>query len=507
MIRLTFLAAILLPLCGPVHSFAGSAQLVGTAREGRARWNPFTASNDMTATPDGSFTAVLHLSSTGGRNEDGVFAMRFFTNHELREVYKKGVTLGKLITGMDSAFAGNIIFKVSADGDYAVTFDPIHTAYKISPEVLELTKIESMQLNGFVHDEEGILECFDGRRTRPAEIWDEWKPSHELRKNTDGSWEIALPLSPRGGHQKNGIYQCLLSANHNSDWGFGSILGKPSRLAGGNGYDSRVGHIEECAIVFRVTDDSLYTLRVWPDEQRFEISPPVDFFQGATYQVNGNGVPDPWNPAAPSHEMEKGKDKLFHKTLHLTTGGGSKGIYSMNFSINGNWALDSIAYGGEWGKTWHSLPQESPLLFRVPADGDYKVTLDPVNETFAFTPPVLPIVGVESLQISGNFDQFSADGKGGWNPLDPMHDMQSDDGRVFTKSLRLTGGKVYNYKFTADHAGWEWAFVDYPYDGYRKLAPHGNPPPLVFECPRDGEYRVTADMVTGDYKVQLLKLR
>ena len=127
--------------------------------------------------------------------------------------------------------------------------------------------------------------------------------------------------------------------------------------------------------------------------------------------------------------------------------------------------------------------------------------------TFSFTPPVQPVIGVESFQISGNFDQFAGDGKGGLNPVDPMHDMQSADGKVFTKSLRLTGGKACSYKFTANHAGWGCSLVDYPYDGYRRLAPHGNPPPILFDCPRDGEYLFTADLVTGDYGVQLIKLR
>ncbi len=505
LIPLALLAATLHPASS--QTAPASAQLVGTVRDGRARWNPFLAGNDMAGQPDGTFAATVRLSATGGRNGDGIYAARFFTNHELRQVFKRGKSPGELLTGPDSAFAGNIIFRVTADGDHTFTFDPARSRYSISPPVEELTKIESLQINGFVHDSEGSVECFDGRRTRPAEKWDEWKPSHEFHKKADGSWEISLPLSASGGHEKNGIYQCLLSANNNGDWGFGAILGKPGRLAGGNGYESRVGHIEESAIVFRVRDDGIYTIRVWPEEFRFEVSPTVEFFQVARFQVDGDALPDPWNPAAPEHDMDRDANGLWHKKLSLKTGGGTKGVYSMNFSIDGNWALDSIGYGGEWGKTWHSAPQEWNLLFRVPADGDHVVTLDPARGTFSFDPPVQPVMAIESLQISGNFDQFAGDGKGGWNPVDPMHDMQTSDGRVFTKLLRLTGGTAYTYKFTANRAGWGWSLVDYPYDGSRRLAPHGSPPPLVFECPRDGEYRFTADVVSGDYGVQLLKHR
>ncbi len=504
---MAFLALLLLPIAAPAENVSPSAQLVGTVRDGRGRWNPFDNSTNMSPAGNGTFTATLPLTVDGGRNGDGIYAMRFFTDHELRKVFKRGATPGQLVSGPSSAAAGNILFQVSSNANYTVTFHPESASYEISPKVEEITKITSMQLNGFVHDSEGSTECFDGRRTRPAEKWDEWKPSHEMQKKSDGSWEIKLPLSATGGHQQNGIYQCLFSANNNSDWGFCAILGQSGRLSGGNGYDSRVGHIEETALVFRVVDDGKYTIRIWPEEFRFEISPAVEFFQAVRYQVDGEVVADPWNPAAPSHDMEKGADGLWRKTLHLTTNGGTKGVYSMNFSIDGNWSLDSIGYGGEWGKTWHAAPQESNLLFRVPADGDYKVTLDPANETFSFDPPVKPVTGIESLQISGDFDQFAGDGKGGWNPHDPMHDMQTENGRLYTKRLRLTAGKTYTYKFTANRAGWGWSLVDYPYDGYRRLAPHGSPPPITFECPRDGDYQVTADVVSGDYGIQLFKHR
>jgi hypothetical protein len=503
-------AFFLLPLIASALESEQSAQVVGSVHEGRYAWNPFHPSNAMPPAGKDGFRSTLRLSKTGGRNRDGIYTMRFFTNSELRQVYKRGSKAGTLVTGPAATAAGNIVFQVSKDGDYTITFDPASSTYSISPAVEEQDVIRSMQLNGFVHDTEGNVECFDGRRTRPAEKWDEGVPSHELQKNPDGSWSIQIKLSATGGHEKNGVYQCLLSANNNSDWGYGAILGKPGKLAGGNGYESRVGHVEETAICFRVSKDGLYTITVWPEEYRFEISPLVDFFQKMEFQVDGNVVPDPWNPAAPGHDMERGEDGLWRKTLTLDKEGGSdgKGTYVMNFSIDGNWALDSIGFGGKWGKTWHSDPQEWNLLFRAPADGDYRVTLDPEKGEFSFDPPVEPITEISSLQLCGDFDQFAGDGKNGWNELDPMHDMQQqDDKNVFTKRMRLTGGKTYSYRFTANRTGWGWSLADYPYDGHRRLASHGSPPPITYVCPRDGDYLFTADVLTGEYSVVLLKHR
>lgn len=506
--RLLLLAACLLALHGAPHAAPhDTAQLVGTVHDTRAAWNPFAPANDMRRLSNGTFVADLRLSASGGRNRDGIHVMRFFTDRELRQVYKRGAAAGTLATGPDATFAGNIVFRVPEDGTYRVTFDPVAATYGIAPPVSEQDRILSMQINGFVHDAEGLVEVFDGRRTRPAEIWDEWVPAHELTRNADGSWSIDLRLSARGGHEGNGVYQALLSANNNADWGFSAILDQPGRLAGGNGYNSRVGHIEETAIVFRVTRDATYRLTVWPEEYRFQIKPPVEFFQAMNFQVNGDALEEAWDPEAPGHAMTAHPDGTWSKVLHLRTDGGpgGRGLYSMNFSIDGQWALDSIGFGGEWGRTWHSAPQEWNLLFRAPADAAYRVTLDPARGRFWFEPPVEPVTMIESLQIFGDFEAFAADGQGGWNPFDPMHGMHEQVPGVFTRDLRLAGGRTYTYKYAANWSAWGWSLADYPYDGERRLAPHGNPPPLRFTSPRNGLYRFTADTLTGEYSVVLIK--
>ena len=507
-LALSFALALPFALPAAAAADAATAQLVGTVHATRTAWNPFAAVNDMRRQGDGTFEATLALRTDGGRNRDGIFVMRFVTHRELRETFKRGGEAGTLVTGAAARQAGNIVFRIPADGTYRVRFDPATAHYAIEPAVEEIDRIDSMQINGFVHDHEGTTEAFDGRRTRPAEMWDEWVPAHELKKNTDGSWSIDLPLKVTGGHQKNGVYQALLSANHIGDWGYSAILGQPGRLAGGNGYNSRVGHAEETAIVFRVPRDGTYRLTVWPEQYRFEISPAVAFFAGTSYQVNGDVVPDPWNPAAPSHAMTPAEDGTWTKLLQLTRNGGTDGagFYRMNFSIDGNWSLDSIGFGGEWGRTWHAAPQEWTLLFRVPADGDYRVTLDPARGRFAFNPPVLPMVRVESLQIFGDFEAFAGDGKGGWNPDATVHDMRATGRGVYTMDLKLAAGRTYHYKYSANWGHWAWTLADYPYDGERRLAPHGDPPALEYTSPRNGIYRFVADTETGEYSVHLLQL-
>lgn len=483
------------------------AQLVGTVHDTRTAWNPFSPDNAMLPETDGAFAREVTLRADGGRNRDGVYAMRFFADRELRRVFKRGARPGELVTGDDAPSAGNVIFRVPADGRYRVRFDPRAARYSIDPPVTELEAITSMQINGFVHDREGVVETFDGRRTRPAEIWDEGVPAHQLVRDPDGAWAIDLALSASGGHQKNGVYQALLSANGNGDWGFGARLGQPGRLVGGHGYASRVGNVDDTAIVFRVPRDGRYRLTVWPESYRFAIDPPVDFFPGATFQVNGDVVSDPWNPAAPGHAMTPVGDGTWMKQLALRAAGGpsGSGLYAMNFSIDASWALDGIGFGGEWGRTWHSAPQSWSLLFRVPRDGDYRVMLDPARGRFAFDPPVEPVTRIESLELFGDFEAFADDGQGGWNPAHPVHAMQEARDGVFVRELRLRAGRGYRYKYGANRSHWAWTLADHPYDGERRLAPHGDPPPLRFDCPRDGIYRFSADVRTGEYTVVLVR--
>jgi hypothetical protein len=147
------------------------------------------------------------------------------------------------------------------------------------------------------------------------------------------------------------------------------------------------------------------------------------------------------------------------------------------------------------------VPQESNTLFRVTQAGDYTITLDPSANRFAIAPPVEPMEAITSLKIVGGFAEFADDGQGGWNPADARHGMQTKDGRLFTRLLKLEQGQAYAYKFAANDAGWSWGLADYPYDGERRLAPHGDPPPLRFVAERSGPHRFAADVVSGNYSV------
>ena len=257
-----------------------------------------------------------------------------------------------------------------------------------------------------------------------------------------------------------------------------------------------------------ITEDGEYKFTVNPQELRYTISPAVVCLNNLDrIQVNGSILGEPWNPKAKEHEMARGEDGIWRKKVELYKNGGEagNGIYVMNFSIDSEWFLDGTGMGGAWGKTWHILPQESNIMFQVLKDGEYEIRLDTVKNSFSIFPEVKPITKFYSLRIVGNFEEFENDGSGGWSPFQALHDMQTSDGVTFSRDLRLIQGKAYQYKYTANNAGWGWVFNDYPWDGYRKLALHGNMAPFEFKPDTTGIYRFSANVVTGEYLVKKIE--
>ncbi len=484
-----------------------SAQLLGTHSELRGRWNPFLSENFMTRLSGDAteFRKTVALSPSGGRHGDGVYAVRFTTNSDLDQVFKADpkAEVGRLLTA-ERAYAGqNIIFRVTRATNYRIDFDPRAQAFAIEPAaaVEYLSNIESMQINGFVYDDEGGEESSDGLRTRAAQVWDETRVEHNMEAQGDGVWAKTMPLSTAGGHEKNGVYQMLFSANHNADWAYGARIGKPGQLSGGNGYASKVGRADESSIVFRVPEDGDYTISIDTESYTYWIEPEVEILTDEVegYQVNGSVVEDPWNPLHPAHQMTAMDDGSWLIRLPLSASGGEaqNGRYVMNFSINGEWALDSIGYGGIWGHTWHALPQERNILFQVAEDGVYDIRLWPDTHRFDIEPPVEGFTAIESLRLVGSMT--------GWDVNNAEYDMHTDDGVIYTFDVELSADEAYYYKYTANDAAWSWTLADYNYDGYRQLSWHGDPPAMSFTPGEDGLHRFTANVATGTYSVAIIE--
>jgi hypothetical protein len=490
---------------GPDEATVKSAQVLGTIHQSRNKWNPYASENNMIFDEiNNRFFRTQKLTTRGGLNGDGIYAIRFNINHDLNSVFKWAGSQN-LITGRDADGANNIIFKVKEDREYTIVFSAVDKKFEILPMPEYLSLIESIQLNGFVYnDQNGDRETSDERRTYPIEKWNETLSSHNMKRKSDGSYSKEVFLTTDGGLQHDGVYQFLFTANHIGDWGFSALNDRPGKLCAGSGYNSKMGRVVDSPLVIRVTKEGTYTFTMDPVKLEYRISPDVEHMNGLdSVQLNGYVVPEPWKVKEASHQMKKNVEGIWEKTVSLTSDGGpgKDGVYCINFSLNNDWHLDSVGMSTVWGEIWHTLPQENNIIFKVEKDADYTISLDPAKDTFAISPRVLPVTEIRSFQIVGNFKEFSADGNNGWNPYDPIHQMESKNGQTYMKILDLEIGVAYNYKFTANGTGWIWAFADYIFDGYRVIASHGDPPPIIFTAAKRGPHMFTADIITGEYSV------
>lgn len=494
-----------------------NVQLLGTVNAHRGRWNPYLSGNDMLhdSFNKGGFVKSIYLHPRGGRNADGIYAIRFTVNHDIGKVYKLDRVRGAphMVTGEESQSSPSVFFKVTKAMEYTIHFNPETATFSISPEVLFLDQVQSMQINGFVHDkEQGDFETYNRYRTFPCQKWDETQFNHEMSYLGDNIWEKKLFLSKKGGMEKrqDGIYQFLFSANHNGDWGFCAINGQPGKLAEGYGYDSKTGNLIDSDIVIKIVKDDWYTIRINPKEHWFTVYPQVDILNTIkSYQINGPVVANSWDPTDPSHEMDKSENGIWRKTIYLSSDGGpgKNGIYSCNISINNEWLLDSLGFGA-WitsddkdfirAKIWHIKPQEPNFLFQVTQSGFYNFIFDPVTQTLTISPPVERFIGIKALKLVGD---FSNDASKQWNPYLVEGEMTTQDGILFRKEVTLQANQTYQYKYTVNNAGFLWAFGDYIYDGYKELSTHGDPPALEFSPNRSGAYIFEANISTGEYSI------
>jgi len=520
-----------------ISEFVASAQLLGTVNNNRGRWNPFLPENDMTK--DGAqYSKEVELRANGGRHRDGIYAFRFTTNHSLFESFKanhyktgeKGEP--KLVTGEGANKAQNIIIKIEKDGVYTISFNPTEFKFNISPQPTYLTEIESIQINGFVWDEEDMFQKFD-----------ETRANHEMTKNGDW-WEKTVPLKINGGidFRADGVYQFLFSVNHNEDWGFAAYNDGQGTLVGGTGFGSSGGQSKHSGITIQVFADADYTIRMNPKQYKFEVkSPegiePVKIWNDVkSFQLLGTFYEkDQFAPTNPGRNMANCEDNIWQKTLEL-----QPGIYSANFAISNELFLDTMALGAwiESDKThklmglgWHGKPNEPNVLFEVIKSGKYQFTYDGDKDAFSIELlnesssnseeiAIQALPTIDTLQLVGSFDAPLVE----WKPDNPANNMERVGNSIFTKDVELEANRSYTYKYTVNNWNWLWVFADYELDGhgedfagrnpdvansriedlklYGQLTNHGNPPTLQFTPEVSGWYTFTVDLETGAYSVQ-----
>jgi hypothetical protein len=527
--------------------------VLGTLHNHRWRWNPFDAHNDLTWNADlNSWMRTFFLSPTGGRHGDGIYVFRFVVNHNPRRVLKADL-LGDQIHGIhlytssDGREGGNIAIKVLRHQEIQLRVGASIESFSIeTPHAESVQRIvggKSYELNGFVWDEADMFEKFD-----------ETLAGRSFQEVSPGQWEIDVDLRRDGGidFRHDGVYQFLISSNKDEDQGLsalnGSVTANGSRvqLVHGTGFGSSHGLCLHSAPTVRVNASGQYrlTLHIQPGETSLEVRSlgigEIRFLNRVdTLHLLGTVHPEnPFDPTAMHTLMRAGKGAPL-SDCHSITCDLQPGIYSINFGLGRELFLDTMALGcwlepgpnGELqGMGWHGKPNESNIAIVVNLPGRVTFTYDRSTDRFTLAHAggagaLQAVKGLMELSLVGSFDAPLVP----WNPKHPQNLMQPLGDSRYERMVWLQAGRRYEYKYVANRTDWLLVFADYELDGYGfaydaplnptpfdtsleqlrqygHLTTHGNPPALQFTPKQEGWHRFTADLVTGGYSVQQLKL-
>ena len=527
--------------------------VLGTLHNHRWRWNPFDAHNDLTWNADlNSWMRTFFLSPTGGRHGDGIYVFRFVVNHNPRRVLKADL-LGDQIHGIhlytssDGREGGNIAIKVLRHQEIQLRVGASIESFSIeTPHAESVQRIvggKSYELNGFVWDEADMFEKFD-----------ETLAGRSFQEVSPGQWEIDVDLRRDGGidFRHDGVYQFLISSNKDEDQGLsalnGSVTANGSRvqLVHGTGFGSSHGLCLHSAPTVRVNASGRYrlTLHIQPGETSLEVRSlgigEIRFLNRVdTLHLLGTVHPEnPFDPTAIHTLMRAGENDPL-SDCHSITCDLQPGTYSINFGLGRELFLDTMALGcwlepgpnGELqGMGWHGKPNESNIAIVVNLPGRVTFTYDRSTDRFSLahacgSGALQAVKGLRELSLVGSFDAPLVP----WNPKDPHNLMQPLGDSRYERMVWLQAGRKYEYKYVANRTDWLLVFADYELDGYGfaydaplnptpfdtsleqlrqygHLTTHGNPPALQFTPKQEGWHRFTADLVTGGYSVQQLKL-
>ncbi|MFQ6537720.1 MULTISPECIES: hypothetical protein [Aphanothece] len=520
----------MLVLSFPVHSSSHldcesveSLSILGTVHSHRNRWNPFCQANDMIWDGHrGEWWQTFFLHPRGGRHGNGIYNFRFVGNHNPSRVFKKAadedISHG-LIRLVESAWgeAGrNITLQVNKPCEYRLSVDTRSPCLKIIggqvSEFAQVNEASSFQLNGFVWDGEDMFGKFD-----------ECRPSRSFEPHASGSWFIDVELRKNGGidFRSDGVYQFLISRNHDEDQGF-SAINRPSSahariskalmweripdadqtdadqtidLIQGSGFGSSHGRCLHSAATVAVSEDGTY--RFWLKAVEDGMKLTVEPLQGGaevrvlnrvdSVQLLGsvhNSAPfDPTNQATFMQES-KGKNGIYELTLDVKAGD-----HVINFGLAHELFLDTMGLGcwigdiseqGIQGVAWHGKPNEANICFQVQRDARIQFVYDLNTDRFSLhcvdgNQCLHRIDGLDSLSIVGSF----AEPLIAWSPKEAENRMQKIGGERFERYIFLDADSEYQFKFVANLSDWHLVFADYELDGYgASLSEPNNPSPM-----------------------------
>ena len=526
-----------------------SVSLLGTIHRRRWRWNPFETALDMVRVSDTSWRVCHAVDGPQLPDVNGMYSLRLVLNHSPKRQLKTSLSKKQsgvfdLIESRDGRSTYNINFRVDVSQLIVFEFDSQSMQLSLTPSAgfdtfHHIDSFDSFQLNGFPWDSLNMFDKFDPRLK-----------GREFVKQSDDLWTIDVPLLKTGGidFRADGVYQFLISANHDEDYGFSALNDGQSSLVQGTGFGSSHGSSIHSGCTIQVFDDGDYRFNLHDplsDKPHFSVIPtpanpslrkPDVLNDRISFQLLGSIFEsNQFDPTDPDRSMKPiaGSHKV---SLRATV---KPGFHVVNIGISTELFLDTMGLGC-WLDindgvpssslecvTWHGKPHELNICFKLDIESDLEFVFDPETDRLSIqvissSAQLIPVTSLESMSLVGSFDD--TDTLEAWNPESPLNLMNPLQPGCFDRVVPLVAGQTYSYKYVANRSPWALVYADYELDCYGfdfsgsnpdaadpskrslkrfgQLTSHGNPPALEFTPTHTGNYRFFVDIVHGGYSVR-----
>jgi hypothetical protein len=525
-----------------------SITLLGTIHRRRWRWNPFDKALDMVRISKTRWQISHPVNGPQPPEVNGLYTIRLAINHSPKRylktsISKKSQGVWDLIETEDGQSTYNINFSVDVSQSILFEFDSSTMKLTLTPSagarsLHHIDTFDSYQLNGFPWDKLDMFEKFDCRLK-----------GREFCQITEDLWTIDIPLSTKGGidFRADGVYQFLISSNHDEDFGFSCLNDGENTLVQGTGFGSSHGTSLHSGCTIKVLEDGLYrfnlhepssihpSFTVTPLEDSNNKKEPLYLNERTSFQLLGSIFSDNQFDPTNSERMMLPIDGS--SKVSLTTNVKS-GFHVINIAINQELFLDTVGLGcwidiGEGlGSqsieclTWHGKPHELNICFELDIESELEFIFDPSVDSLTINvltgdAKLKPVQSITEMSLVGSFDENKD--MEAWNPTSAFNLMNPLNPGSFERVIHLTAGQTYNYKYVANRSPWALVYADYELDchGYDfagsipnaadpskrslkrfgQLTSHGNPPALEFTPTHTGQYRFYVDIVFGGYSV------
>ena len=525
-----------------------SISLLGDIHPKKWRWNPFNEMLDLKKININTWRLELALEGTFESTFSGAYSVRLVINHNTRRQLKVKSFMDNtwvLQEETSEETFNNINFYSNIDQTIEFSFNSDTYELQLKkkngdfPDIKEVIEFESYELNGFIWDDLNMFDKFNPKL-----------PNRSFSKISDNLWSIKVPLKKDGGidFRADGVYQFLISADKEENFGFSGLNNGFGSLVKGVGFSSSHGTSMHSAITVKVFEDGIYKINlINPKTSNPKFSIECDIESSLkkpfilnnlnNYQVLGSIYEkDSYDPTKPNRNLIKINNEISQLDLEV-----QPGEHSINFSISNELFLDTMALGC-WldldnlieGKTnklsgigWHGKPHEFNIPFQLDKKTKLRFTNNKNNDNFSIE--VLsgerllkPETELNQLSIVGDFE----DPLEAWNPSSEKNLMKHLGDSKYIRIIKLSSGKTYNYKYVGNLSNWSLVFADYELDGngndfsgsnptakntsvknmkvFGQLTSHGNPPALQFVPKESGFYEFYADLITGAYSVKFI---